>query len=81
MYNYCKWVWFSARRELQLVLQEDLDAAVTLSAFAASSPRGSAHVSHRGMLCLSVTSYGALRLESFFLLLKLSHFAFELNIL
>jgi len=64
MYNYCKWVCFSARKELQLVLQEDLGATVTLSAFSASSPKGIDHALYKGMLCLSISSYRALGRES-----------------
>lgn len=40
MYKYCKWVGFSASRQLLLILLGDLGATVTFSAFAALSPRG-----------------------------------------
>lgn len=64
MYNYCKWDCFLASRELQLVLQEDLGATITLSAFAPSSPRESEYILYKGVLCLSISSYRVLGWES-----------------
>lgn len=62
MYKYCTWVWFSASRQLQLVLLEDLGATVTFSGFAALSPRGPEQL----LYCIQghARSHGALGWES-----------------
>lgn len=77
MYKYCTWVWFSASRQLQLVLIEDLGATVTFSAFAALSPRGPEQLLYKVMPALMELWGGKAFLSS----VKPNHCMLELNIL